>query len=965
MRVFIDPIYTTPDRADGGIRRLSEAQVKYLPDFGWNVTSSPDDADLIVNHGAALTERPGVPMIVCCHGLMWSAYGFGEWGDKVNAAVVNAMIRANAITAPSRWVAHAISRGMLVAPTVIHHGVDVDDWAHDLPSLGYVLWNKARADQVSDPRDMQDVAGLLPDVPFLSTFGRQAANVGILGAMPYETMRPLIQQAGVYLATARETFGIGTLEALAAGVPIAGWRYGGQEEIVIEGETGHLAEYGDFDGLAACIRLCLRDRDRLSRNAIADVQARWRWQDKIGQYAVLFTQVYEAYHQERPKVSVVVTCHNLGKYLNEALKSVAFQTMQDLECIIVDDQSTDNSPGIAKVWASELDIEGDNGETKKLPGDRRFHYLRTPSNLKLAGARNYGWQHARGKYILFLDADDLLERNALDLLSRGLDANSGIHIAFGHLDTMSDDGSHQQRNPWPGDAFDWRAQIAHLNQLPYAAMVRREVFERSGGYRTRDWRAEDANLWTRFTSFGFRAAKVTEESTLIYRLRSDSKSRGEDGDGDWTAWLPWRLAGDAREGLRAMREGRQPNPQIVPFGAQGKPTAPLRAWPVHHHQHPLISVIIPVGPGHQTVLIDALDSVQAQTMPFWECLVINDAGGELDLTPWPWARLLSPHNSADPDAKGQGAGFARNVGLAAARAPLVLFLDADDVITPRALETMARAYVQSGGKYVYSDWLTLEDESRIDGGMEAREVEEYDQRKMLHGLRHAVTALVPIEWARSVGGFDEKLPGFEDWDFYCKLAIMGYCGARAPYPLLIYRCATGMRTRRLLRARAETQHLASPQTSAYTPLGEATASALYDRYAAYVSGEEKIMGCCGGNESTVVDAQSALDQLLGVATGGLLSAVPQAGGDVRMEFIGGSWGEQTYVGKGSGRVYRAGRDPNARFHDVDARDVEHLVSMELFRVVPRELLFQAARTDDTPIMELAEQARKAPRGRKR
>jgi hypothetical protein len=267
--------------------------------------------------------------------------------------------------------------------------------------------------------------------------------------------------------------------------------------------------------------------------------------------------------------------------------------------------------------------------------------------------------------------------------------------------------------------------------------------------------------------------------------------------------------------------------------------------------------------------------------------------------------------------------------------------------------------VQSGGKYVYSDWLTLEDETRIDGAMEARQVEEYDQRKMLHGLRHAVTALVPVEWVRAVGGFDEKLPGFEDWDLFCKFAILGYCGVRTPYPLLIYRRATGTRTRKLLRSRQSDD--AAP---AYTPLGEATAAALYDRYAAYVSGEESLMGCCSGNQSTVVDAQSALDQLLGVATGGLLmSAAPETGGDVRMEFIGGSWGEQTYVGRVSGRVYRAGRDPNARFHDVDARDVEHLVSMELFRVVPRELLFQAAQADDVPMAAMAEPT--APRGRKR
>lgn len=934
MRVFIDPIYTTPDRADGGIRRVSDAMVKHLPDFGWNVTSSPDDADLIVNHGAALTERPGVPMIAACHGLMWSSYGFGDWGDKVNASVVETLVRANAITAPSHWVAHAIARGMLASPTVIHHGVDSDDWAHTLPSLGYVLWNKARADQVSDPRDMQDVAALLPDVPFLSTFGRPSANVGLLGPMPYEAMHPLIQQAGVYLATARETFGIGTLEALAAGVPVAGWRYGGQEEIVIEGETGYLAEYGDFDALAAAIRKCLSERRRISSNCQADVRSRWRWKDKIAQYAALFTQTYEAHHEARPKVSVVITCHNLARYLPDALNSVMAQTMTDYECLVVDDQSTD--------------------ETAAVSAQYPVHYLKTQHNLKLSGARNYGWQNARGRYILFLDADDMLAPNALDLLSPPLDQHTDIHIAFGHLDTVNDAGSDRKRNPWPGDTFDWQAQIAHLNQLPYAAMLRREVLEHSGGYRTRDWRAEDACLWSRVTSFGFRAVKVTEESTLIYRLRSDSKSRGEDGDGDWTAWLPWRLAGDAREGLRAKRDGRQPNPVLVPFGAQGQPNPPLRMWPVHHHQHPLISVIIPVGPGHQQTLIDALDSVQAQTMPFWECIVVDDSGGLVDTTAHPWARLLHI-------GQAHGAGEARNEGLKFARAPLVLFLDADDVIVPRTLEALTKAYVQSGGKYVYSDWLTLEDETRIDGDMEVREVEDYDQRAMLHGLRHAVTALLPVEWVRAVGGFDEALKGFEDWDLYCKLAVAGYCGVRCPHPLLIYRRAHGTRTRQLLKPRASGEE----GTPAYTPLGEATAMALYDRYAAYLSGEETIMACCGGNQSTVVDAQGALNQLLGVTTGGLLSQVPEAAGDVRMEFIGGSWGEQTYVGKGSGRVYRAGRDPVSRFHDVDPRDVEYLVNMELFRIVPRELLMQAAQTEDSPIMELAERAQAAPRGRKR
>ena len=943
MRVFIDPIYNAPDRADGGIRRVSEALVEHLPAFGWQVTSSPDDADLIVNHGAALTERPGVPMVCHNHGLMWSAYNFGAWGDDVNRHVIESMAHADAVTAPSRWVAHAISRGMLIQPEVVYHGVDADAWAHSLPSLGYVLWNKARADQVSDPRDMQDVAALLPDVAFLSTFGRHSGNVGILGAMPYEQMRPIVQQAGVYLATARETFGIGTLEALASGVPVAGWRFGGQDEIIIEGETGFLAEYGDFEGLAACIRRCFDAHGRLSQAARQDAVARWGWKNKIAQYADLYSRVHTQFHEPRPKVSVVVTCHNLARYLRECLVSVASQSTLDWECLIVDDQSTDDTERIAGHFVGG--IQG-----------RDFRYLKPPSNLKLSGARNFGIGHARGRYVICLDADDMLTPNALDLLSSALDRDRGAHIAFGHLDTMSDDGGNRQRNPWPGDHFDWHAQIAHLNQLPYAAMVRREVYTRSGGYRTRDWRAEDANLWSRLSSFGFRIAKVTEESTLLYRLRDDSKSRGEDSDGDWTAWLPWRLAGDPHEGMRAMREGRQPNPVIVPFGAQGQPPAPLRAWPVHHHQHPLVSVIIPVGPGHADVLIDALDSVQAQTLPFWECIVVNDTGAPLDLSAHPWVRALPTIGAPT------GAGAARNTGLLGARAPLVLFLDADDVITPRALETMTRAFVESNGRYVYSDWLTLEDETRIDGSMEVRTVEDYDQRTMLAGLRHAVTALVPRDWLRQIGGFDENLKGFEDWDLYCKMAIVGACGVRAPHPLLIYRRAHGTRTRQLLKPRA----VGEEGVPAYTSLGEATAQTLYERYQDYHTGKEAIMACgtCGGQSATVMDAQSALDQLVGMATSGALMPVKAESGTVRVEFIGETWGEQTYIGKISGRVYRAGRDPNARFHDADVRDVPHLNS-ELFRVVPPDLLAAAARTDDMPVLAMSAPQMSAPRGRRR
>lgn len=919
MRVFINPTYSGADKADGGIRRVVEAQVKYLPEFGWEIAASPEDADLIANHGASLAEVAGVPMVNHNHGMMWTEYGFGEWGDKVNKALIDVMIRANAITAPSAWVAQAISRGMLAKPEVIYHGVDADEWTHDEPSLGYVLWNKARADAVSDPDDMNRVAELLPHVRFISTFGMDGPNVMTFGPLPHHEIKPAIQRAGVYLATARETFGIGTLEALAAGVPVAGWRYGGQEEIIIDGETGYLAPFGDYAALATAIERCMNERERMSANCAADARARWAWKPRIKQYAELYTRIWNEYTQERPAVSVIITTHNLRRYLPDAVQSVKQQTMTDWELLIIDDASTDGTEDIVMDWV-----------------DAKTRYCITPTNLKLSGARNYGFSQAKGRYVLFLDADDKLAPNALDTLAGALDQDTGISIAYGHLDTFNGDNPERTRGGWPGQSFNWHGQIAHLNQLPYAAMLRREVLERSGGYRTRDWRAEDASLWMRLTSFGFRAKKVTEDATLIYRFRSDSKSANEakahtDRDGDWTAWYPWRLAGDPYEGMAAMQEKRQPSPQVVPFGAQGTPPAPLRCWPVHHHQEPTISVIIPVGPGHATYLVDALDSVQAQTFPFWECIVINDTGAPLDATGSPWARVL--------DGGGLGAGAARNVGLAAARAPLVVFLDADDMLTPNALETMLQAYIDSDSGYVYSDWAHLEDETRLDGPAVFHTVPEYDSHLWLEGAQHAVTCLLPTEDARAIGGFDELLPAWEDWDFLIKLAIAGVCGYHVPAPLLVYRLHTGERRK---VGDAKEQELIA---------------AIRDRYYAYGTGVIPMGTCCGGKANIVNQATQALDDMLGIM--GFESEPPtDPNAPARLEFVGDEWGEQVWFSQDRQRQYKAGRDPSWRYIDADPKDVAHLLSFGKFVRV-------ALPPQNEPELVAAVETRTAPRARGR
>jgi CDP-glycerol glycerophosphotransferase len=116
------------------------------------------------------------------------------------------------------------------------------------------------------------------------------------------------------------------------------------------------------------------------------------------------------------KLSVVVPIYNVEAYLTDALSSVAGQTLRDLEVIMVDDGSTDGSALIAKSFAA---------------ADSRFRLLQQ-ENQRQGPARNLGIRHATGDYLAFLDGDDLVPRNAYNLLVGSLEA-TGSDIAAGDV----------------------------------------------------------------------------------------------------------------------------------------------------------------------------------------------------------------------------------------------------------------------------------------------------------------------------------------------------------------------------------------------------------------------------------------------------------------------------------------------------------------------------------------------------
>lgn len=102
-----------------------------------------------------------------------------------------------------------------------------------------------------------------------------------------------------------------------------------------------------------------------------------------------------------PKVSIVVPVYNVEKYLDRCVTSLANQTLQDIEIILVDDQSPDNSPEMCNEWVAK---------------DSRIKVIHKTKNQGLGLARNSGLEIASGQYVTFVDSDDYLELNALEQL---------------------------------------------------------------------------------------------------------------------------------------------------------------------------------------------------------------------------------------------------------------------------------------------------------------------------------------------------------------------------------------------------------------------------------------------------------------------------------------------------------------------------------------------------------------------
>lgn len=793
------------------------------------VDSNATSFDLLAVHAGMSNQIPTDAPLVChAHGLYWSGdYNAEYWEYKANRSVIDAIRHAAAVTVPSEWVSEPLRRDLHLMPHVLPHGVDWQEWQHSEPNEGYILGyakNRTNSD-VCNPQAMGELAKQFPQHRFLGTFAPPNAtpNIKATGVVPHDKMKRMIQQAAVVVSPIKETFGVFHLEAMAAGIPILGFRHGGILDTVQHCVSGYLATPGDYDDLARGLEYCLEHRQILGDNG-RELAKQFTWQRVMEQLHGIYTLTLEKYHQP-DTVAVVVPCFNYGDKVARAVESVMVQTYPAHEVIIVDNNSTDNTKEVARQLAD------------KYPTVR---YVKEEKQ-GVAHARNRGIRESTSKFIVPLDADDEIKPTFIDVCLRALKADPSLGLAYARLEWVRQDGQ-RGVSDWPGE-YNYDGFAKKQNQVSTCCLFRRDLWQRLGGYRQRyapgGAGAEDAEFWMRMGALGYGGKLATKDALFVYHLGGRVSSGNGYVEPDWLAGKPW------------VQDGKHPFASLA--------TPKKHSHEVSQYDEPVVSVVIPVTDHHKKYLPDALDSLESQTFRKWEAVVVWDGAydGNKELSDiieaYPFIRI------AQTGTHYAGAGAARNAGAKLARGTFLLFLDADDWLRPDAITRMLQAWQQSES-IIYSDYAGhayIDNPTEIQKLQMRKRLESYNEKTKeavtLHpgfdydceeALRqpriwrngeyyiwNLIASLVPRRWHDEIGGFDESMQSWEDWDYWLRMARAGKCFTRIMEPLLDYRMYTGTR-----------RELASSNEDASRQLRENLLQYMTEKYK-----EQKAMPCgsCG------------------------------------------------------------------------------------------------------------------------
>lgn len=444
---------------------------------------------------------------------------------------------------------------------------------------------------------------------------------------------------------------------------------------------------------------------------------------------------------DAPLLSIVMPVYNVARYLEASLISVLYQDFHDFELIVVDDASTDGSRQIADMYAAM---------------DPRIRVIDLAHNT-IGGAgipSNLGIRAARGKYLGFVDSDDIVVRGSFQRLV-ALAERTDADVVIGGFATFVDGG------PDVSEAYDLartgriprdrvisattHPELLSMSPVPWRKLYRTSFMDKHGiQYPEGDYFYEDNPLhWTvlaladrvvltdervsmhrmsregqTMTSADFRKAAYAHHLTMSLRaVLSTGGARREalmDAFVERLDATRWVVRQQTHAGAKAMLAKRLATLYDRAAAAGARVPAAMRSTvDAYRATYPYYDLTIVVA-AHNNVgaVRKTLDSILPSTRTGFDILVVDEGSTDGTLP------LLRTYESAHANVHvftgdRRGVGRARNSVIPLITGRFALFVDAGDVIDPRALSTAVREADRQSADVLFTEYRTSHRKERL------------------------------------------------------------------------------------------------------------------------------------------------------------------------------------------------------------------------------------------------------------
>ncbi len=218
----------------------------------------------------------------------------------------------------------------------------------------------------------------------------------------------------------------------------------------------------------------------------------------------------------KPTVTVLIPCHNYAHYLPQCVRSVLDQTRVDVDVLVIDDASTDNSADVASGIIKE---------------DSRVRLVSLPNNMGMVRAVNHGLNQLIGDFFVKLDADDLLTPGALQRSLSLFERHPDVGFVYGRPRHFTGEVPCRARigtprwSIWPGArwlAVRYSRAVNCISQPE--AVIRTSALRRAGSYNWRLPHTSDLEMWLRLAAIA-PVGRINGVDQGYYRVHPGSMQR--------------------------------------------------------------------------------------------------------------------------------------------------------------------------------------------------------------------------------------------------------------------------------------------------------------------------------------------------------------------------------------------------------------------------------------------------------